>query len=279
MKYLFILISIYSFNIWGQDKLRTENYYHNFPIEKMILGEWFLEKTEIIGLNNNDSTSIVSLESGKDKIVFYDKTYKTFPDTSESRFYTPSYEFYYKIKKEQYHTLNEIVITDKRNKKRFESYTVILYTFNNLIIEDLEVNSRLGNKISSIRYYYNRKRDNELNIIGKWILNDTVNYYLPSTTDSSWHTFYNYDNLNQDSLIKVRVKTEIEFELNNNFTGTTSNSYSYAQFGILDGVYLVGTYIIDSNEKKIYFISKHIYVYEFTIDNEGSLKIRYLEKI
>jgi hypothetical protein len=276
MKYFFILIFLYSINIWGQTRLTSDNYYHNFPIEKMIIGEWFLEKIEIIGLNKNDSTSIVSLESGKDKIVFYDKTYKTFPDTSESRFFRPNYEFYYKIKKEQYHILNQIVITDKKNKKTFETYTVLLYTFNNLTIEDFEVNSRLGNTVSKFRYYYKRKSDSEPNIIGKWILNDTVDYYLPSTNDSIWHTFVNYNKLNQDSLSKLRVKTAIEFKMNNTYSGGIY--HSYLSSGVLDGVYLGGTYIIDSNDKKIYFISKHIYVYEFTIDNEENLKIRYLEK-
>ncbi len=241
----------------------------------MILGEWFLEKTEIVRLNKNDSSSIVSLGSGKDKIVFYENIYKILPDTSKSRFYRPDYEFYYKIKKEQY-TLNEIIITDKRNKKSFESFTVILYTFNQLIIEDLNVNSMLGTTISSVRYYYKRKSNNGLNIIGNWILNDSVEFYIHNTNDFTWHTFENTNKLNQDSLSKLSVKTEIEFKIDNTYSGGVSKSYFSS--GVLDGVYLGGTYVINSNEKRIYFISKHIYVYEFTIDKEGNLKIRYLEK-
>lgn len=72
------------------------------------------------------------------------------------------------------------------------------------------------------------------------------------------------------------MKTEIEFKEQNTYPQDISSNYSYTSFGIIQGVYIEGTYIVDINTKRIYFISNIIQVYEYTFDVNQGLKIRYV---
>lgn len=265
MKHFFILILLNSFSLWSQNNLASEIYKKKFPIEKMILGEWFLEKIEIVELNKNDSSSIVSVESGKDKIVFNEDTYKIIPDTIGERFYRPTHEFFYKIEKEKYSN-DEIVVTDKKGKKSFDQFSILLCSFDKLVIENYEFNLRLGDQYSIFQYTYRRKSHGNQSLVGKWVANEAFHMFSENKRDSIWYTFHLLSDYSQDSLSALNLRTEVEFKKDLSYTKLTVN-YSV-------GLYHQGKYIVDSAKKKLYFISNEIIECDYSFDGNGNLIIR-----
>jgi hypothetical protein len=257
-----LLSSLYS-------RAQTEYYNSeesNFTASELILGKWFLDKVEIIGLNNNDSTTIVSKENGKTSLVFTEERVKTYHDTTEYSYYKPSsYEFHYDISFDSITKWSELHLLSKRKKETFESFVLVSISFEQLVYETFDSGIGLEKKQSRTRYFFTKHPGVENPFVGKW---NIVQKYSPANYDRK-DSLYNF--------IRALDSTESSIEQNESRTIDfwKPGYYSFTSFNGLSGYAIVGTYLIDLTRKKILFDSNETIVYTYSLNLDGTLNLEY----
>jgi len=242
---------------------------NKFPISELLLGTWYLDKVEIIGLNKNDSSVIVSQENRKDKIVFNKNTVETFPDTTEFLYYKPrGFAFYYKIEIDTLTNWTKIILVSKRKKLPIHSYVVVDCSLSHLIYESYESGFGLEKKQSRTRYHFVRNQDFYNPLIGQWRIDKTT-YPGDKIEKDSIYTLQPI----KDSIQELRemnefgIKSEIDF--------TSDEDFGYTSTNKVVGIYILGNYMIDFSNKKLFFVSKKIVVYSFKINLDGTITLLY----
>ncbi|MCH2231160.1 MAG: hypothetical protein MK105_12530 [Crocinitomicaceae bacterium] len=234
-----------------------------FEISELIQGTWYLDKVEIIGLNSNDTSCILSQENQLKRIVFNSSTVECYPDTTEYRFYQPTIrEFYYQLHHDTITDWTTIQLMSKRKKKQIiESYTVVSCSFNNLVYEVYEVyevGNGLEKIISRTRYYYVRPNNFSNPLLGSWTV-DKNNFLVDKTPRDSIYNLFKSDTIYNES---NKTITKLNF-INN-------EQYEYTCYDQISGVYYTGKYAIDFSREKLFFIRNNIVVFDYEIIQDGS---------
>jgi hypothetical protein len=158
----------------------------------MILGEWLLYKTEMIGFNDNDSSIISTLNTKSDKIIFEKNKVKTYHEL-DPLWNIVQREYYYEITSDTLVNVTYMQLSTTKRKRYVEQIEIISYNFNELVFEKNILDVGLGVISTKVRYYYSRtgKPEVEVNpILGVWFFKGTVSFERAKPNDNKKYTFY-----------------------------------------------------------------------------------------
>lgn len=265
MKSIFITLVLFVSNIaLSQNK----ELWQKFPLEKMILGEWILDKTEISRFNNNDSSKIISHGNGADKIVFTKKKVTTFYKIYSPKMFEREFPYEITLDTNYNHILINLLSYDK--KIVLENNFIITLDFNTLIFERLSIDSGLGETISTTRFYYSRtgKPQKEINpIIGTWFSSDKKSFEKAQSNDTN---SYMFSKIKPKNIPQNKNVYTINFYSNSWYDGNNSNKFS--------GVYIRGEYLIDIKNQIIYFKNDQLTAFNYEFIDKTTLKLTVNQK-
>lgn len=282
MKFL-LLFFLSSFTAYSQVK---EHFYNEFglPIDSLILGEWELEKVEIIDRYNEikDSNRFVSNSLQNHTLSIFADSIVILPDLS-SRYYRRNKVFEYLINQPEYRKnpvlqLQEVnkfkPRTRKRSKKIFH-YEIISCTDEKLVLlYSSFVDDGLASPTVSHLYTYKKPTIStaidSLIMSGYWrICSET---YLDFLSDNSMQTF-EFQKVDTIDLGDCPNKgIDLEFKSNNNFKTLTYSTSSHRLY-VVDGFIGQFQYRLDTQNKLLYVLSQDVYVYNILLVNENQLTL------
>lgn len=237
----------------------------------MILGDWFLNKTEIIGVGDNDSSIITSINNRSDKIQFYKGKVKTLHELN-SIFNILEREYFYQITYDSLTDKSTILLTKKKRKILYERIQIIYCNFNEFIFEKNIMDTGLGDMKTTVRYYYSRtgKTEEEINpMLGTWYIG--CNSYFLHSNISGLTTLTLNSNKKDINTENFKNVTMLTFKTKGTFSGTFGDDNS--------GTYICGKYMIDIKNKIIYFNGKEIVAFNYEFIDENTLKLTVNQKM
>lgn len=257
-----------------------EQFYNEFglPIDSLILGEWELEKVEIVNgyYEIEDSNRFVSTNLYNHKLSIYSDSIIVIQD-SASRFYLRDKVFSYSFEYDEFRK-NPVLQLQEINRfkprKRIPNYNFFKHGIISCTDEKLVLihNSYLEDGLASptFSYLYTYKKPTKSPAIDSLI---TGKYWhlcsethLDFLTENETQT-YEFQKVDTNNLIDCpKNGTSLDFIKN-------SSTLFYSSYGAFDGVLFKGTYRLDFQNKLLYLLNENVYVYNILLANENQLTL------
>ncbi|MEN9302222.1 MAG: hypothetical protein RL264_651 [Bacteroidota bacterium] len=258
-----------------------EQYYNEFglPIDSVILGEWELEKVEIVNgfYHDEDSNRHFSNNFENHKLYFSTDTLWFYPDLN-TVFYRRKKCYTFSMIETLYSKkptlkLQEINSYKSRKKKKLGkisiNHEIISCTNKKLLLLDHQYNID-GFARPTVSYLYTYKKSIKTSRIdslitgGYWRLCSETHLDFLSEHETQPFEFQNVDTNNSTDCPKNG--TTLDFLEN-------SDTLFYSSYGAFDGVLFKGTYRLDTQNKLLYLLNKDLYVYNILLANENQLTL------
>ncbi len=254
-------------------------------IDSLILGEWELEKVEIVNVLNhiNDTNKFVSTYYHDHNLSIYSDSIAIILNP-DSRFFRRNKVFKFMISQRIYRKnpvleLQEITLFKTRKGSPYYNF------FNNEIITCTDerlvlLNSTYveeGLAIPSISNLYTYKKPTKSTAIDslitgvKWYFCSDTNQIFLSENETQPFKFQKVDTNNLTDCPKHEIN--IEFIQSENSKELACSSSTRKLF-VIDGlIYRNSKYRIDTQNKLLYVLNKDVYVYNILLVNENQLTL------
>jgi YHS domain-containing protein len=283
MKFL-LLFFLSSFTAYSQVK---EHFYNEFglPIDSLILGDWELEKVEIVNgyYEIEDSNRFVSNSLQNHTLSIFADSIVILPDLS-SRYYRRNKVFEYLINQPEYRKnpvlqLQEVNKFKPRTRKRsnkFFHYEIISCKDEKLV---LLYSSFVDDGLASptVSHLYTYKKPTKSTSIDSLITG--VKWYFCSDTNQNFLSenetqTFEFQKVDTNNLIECpKHEINIEFLQSENSKELACSS-STRKFFVIDGlIYRNSKYRIDTQNKLLYLLNTDVYVYNILLVNENQLTL------
>lgn len=264
-----------------------EQYYNEFglPIDSLILGDWELEKVEIVNgyYEIEDSNRFVSTNLFNHKLSIYSDSIVVIQD-SASRFYLRDKVFSYSFEYDEFRK-NPVLQLQEINRfkprKRIPNYNFFKHGIIKCTDEKLVLihSSYLEDGLASptVSYLYTYKKptksnatDNLISGVKWYFCSDTYQNFL-SENDTQPFEFQKVDTNNLIDCPKHEIN--IEFIQSENSKVLYCSSSTRKLFVTEGLVYRNSKYRIDTQNKLLYVLSKDLYVYHILLSTENQLTL------
>jgi hypothetical protein len=274
---LFLLFFLCISTAYSQIK---EQFFNEFglPIDSLIIGEWELEKVEIVNgfYHVEDSNRYVSNNFENHKLYFSTDTLWFYPDLNTVFYrrkkcytFTMIETLYSKKPTLKLQEINSYKTRKKKNYQKSINYEIITCTDDKLVLLDKQSNID-GFARPAVSYLYTYKKPTKSSAIdslitGKyWHLCSETHLDFLSENETQTYEFQKVDTNN---LIDCPKKgTSLDFIKN-------SSTLFYSSYGAFDGVLFKGTYRLDFQNKLLYLLNENVYVYNILLANENQLTL------
>jgi hypothetical protein len=263
-----------------------EQYYNEFglPFDSLILGDWELEKVEIVNgyYEIEDSNRFVSTNLYNHKLSIYSDSIVVIQD-SASRFYRRDKVFSYSFDYDEFQKKPVLELQEVNRfkpRKRIPNYNFFKHGIISCTDEKLVLihSSYLEDGLASptVSYLYTYKKPTKSSAIDslisgvKWYFcSDTYQNFL-SENETQTFEFQKVDTTNIIDCPKHEIN--IEFIQSENSKELIYSSSSRKLF-VTEGVLFKGTYRLDFQNKLLYILSKDVYVYNILLANQNQLTL------
>lgn len=272
---LFLFVSTLSHSqIWIHPNYTLND---TFPIEELIKGDWILEETKINSLNENDSSSIISIKWKHQLHISGDKI-SVSRDTNEYRFYrTNINEQLYTIEYDSISKDYSIVFWYKKKKRKIDSYRILKCTFDELIYEAFENGDNLNLSNTRTIYKFKRPYSKTKSLSGDWYYrgSDFIFMRFVGSNTTKEIILYRSKGLAEKHLDSIRNPSQIMDGLVSFRTQDLIDKVHISSHTeIIGGVLWPSQFFVNSLENLIYFFGKQLDVYQFEIDKKGNLHLQ-----
>jgi hypothetical protein len=276
--FLFVYTLSYS-QVWIHPNYTLND---TFPIEDLIKGDWILEETKINSLNENDSSSIISIKWKHQLRISEDKI-SVSRDTNEYRFYRPNInEQLYTIDYDSISKDYSIVFWDKKKKRKIDSYRILKCTFDELIYEAFENGDNLNLNNTRTIYKFKRPYSKTNSLSGDWYYRgcDFIFMGFVDSDTTKEIILYRSKELAEKHLDSVRNPSQImdglvSFRTQNLIDKVHISSHTE----IIGGALWPCQFFVNSYENLIYFFGEQLNVYRFAINKEGNLHLQKIQNV
>ena len=257
-----------------------EHFYNEFglPIDSLILGDWELEKVEVVNgyYEIEDSNRFVSTNLYNHRLSIYNDSIVLIQD-SASRFYLRAKLFSYSFEYDEY--LKKPVLQLKginkfKPRKRIPNYNFFKHEIISCTDEKLVLihSSYLEDGLASptVSYLYTYKKPTKSSAIdslitgGYWRICSEIHLDFLSEKETQTFEFQKVDTTN----ITDCPKNGISLDFIEN-----SDTLFYSSYGDFDGVLFKGSYRLDTQNKLLYVLSQDVYVYNILLATENQLTL------
>lgn len=265
-----------------------KQYYNEFglPIDSVILGEWELEKVEIVNgfYHVEDSNRYTSNNFENHKLYFSTDTLWFYPDLN-TVFYRRKKCYTFSMIETLYSKkptlkLQEINSYKSRKKKKLGkisiNHEIITCTDDKLVLLDKQSNID-GFARPAVSYLYTYKKPTKSTAIdslitGKyWHLCSETHLDFLSENETQPFEFQKVDTTNTIDCPKHEIKIEfIQSENSKELACSCSTRKLFVTEGL---VYRNSKYRIDTQNKLLYLLNKNLYVYNILLANENQLTL------
>jgi hypothetical protein len=264
-----------------------KQYYNEFglPIDSLIIGEWELEKVEIVNgfYHVEDSNRYVSNNFENHKLYFSTDTLWFYPDLNTVFYrrkkcytFTMIETLYSKKPTLKLQEINSYKTRKKKNYQKYIDYEIITCTDDKLVLLDKQSNID-GFARPTVSYLYTYKKPTKSSAIDslitgvKWYFcSDTYQNFL-SENDTQPFEFQKFDTNNLIDCPKHEINIEfIQSENSKELACSSSTRKLFVTEGL---VYRNSKYRIDNQNKLLYLLNKDIYVYNILLASENQLTL------